>query len=69
VIQTASKLVTNVTNAIITTIPKGERLMLERNKLDGFYQELQTPTRIQANTRSAQVQEFEEDVKSQLTQS
>lgn len=53
----------------IAPLRKGERVMLERSRLDGFYRELQTPTRIQANTRRAQVEEFEEDAKSELTQS
>lgn len=53
----------------IAPLPKGERVMLERSRLDGFYRELQTPTRVQANTRRTQVQEFEQDAKSELTQS
>jgi hypothetical protein len=43
--------------------------MLERKRLTVFYSELQTPSRIQANTAKAQNQETEEDFKSQLTQS
>lgn len=50
-------------------LSKGERVMLERKRLDGFYRELQEPSRIEANTRTAQVEESEEDVRSQLTQS
>lgn len=53
----------------VAPLAKGERVMLERARLDGFYRELQTPTRIQANTQTAQPQESEEDVSSQLTQS
>lgn len=57
-------------NGLPETAPlrKGERVMLERSRLEGFYRELQTPTRIQVNTRRAQVQELEEDAKSELTQ-
>jgi len=43
--------------------------MLERKKLEGFYRELQVPSRIEANARRAQVEECEEDAKSELTQS
>lgn len=53
----------------IAPLAKGEKIMLERKKLEGFYRELQTPSRIEANTRRAQVKEFEEDPKSELTQS
>jgi transposase len=53
----------------IGPLARGEKIMLERKRLDGFYRELQTPSRIQANTRTAQVQQFEEDAKSELTQS
>lgn len=53
----------------VAPLRKGERVMLERSRLDGFYRELQTPTRIQANTRRTQVEEPEEDAKSELTQS
>ena len=53
----------------IAPLAKGERIMLERKRLDGFYRELQEPSRIEANTRTAQVQESEQDVRSQLTQS
>jgi Ribonuclease G/E len=42
--------------------------MMERKNLEGFYHELQTPSRMGANTRTAQVQESEEDLKSELTQ-
>lgn len=58
-------------NGLPETAPlrKGEKVMLERARLDGFYRELQTPSRIEANTRTPQVQEFEEDAKSELTQS
>jgi len=31
-----------------TPLRKGERTMLERNRLKGFYRELQTPSRIEA---------------------
>jgi len=37
--------------------------------LEAFYRELQTPSRIQANTSTPQVEETEEDFKSELTQS
>ena len=53
----------------IAPLAKGERIMLERKRLDSFYQELQEPTRIEANTRTPQVKEYEEDAKSELTQS
>jgi len=48
---------------------RGEKIMLERKKLDGFYRELQTPTRIEANTPKTQLPESKEDPKLQLTQS
>ena len=53
----------------VAPLSKGERVMLERKRLDEFYRELQTPSRIQTNTRTTQVEELEEDVKSELTQS
>jgi hypothetical protein len=53
----------------IAPLAKGERLMLERKRLETFYRELQTPSRIQANTPTPQVKETEEDFKSELTQS
>jgi len=53
----------------IAPLARGEKIMLERKKLDGFYHELQTPSRIQANTPKPQQQETEEDLKSELTQS
>ncbi|HUI74153.1 MAG TPA: IS110 family transposase [Terriglobales bacterium] len=53
----------------IAPLARGEKIMLERKRLEGFYRELQTPSRIQANTRKTQPQESEEDAKSQLTQS
>ena len=53
----------------IAPLAKGERVMLERKRLDTFYSELQTPSRIQANTPNPQVEETEEDLKSELTQS
>lgn len=53
----------------IAPLARGEKIMLERKKLEVFYRELQTPSRIEANTRTAQVQEFEEDAKPELTQS
>ena len=34
----------------IAPLAKGERVMLERKRLDTFYRELQTPSRIEANT-------------------
>jgi hypothetical protein len=37
--------------------------------LDTFYRELQTPSRIEANTPTPQVEQTEEDFKSELTQS
>jgi hypothetical protein len=43
--------------------------MLERKRLDTSYSELQTLSRIQANTPNPQVEETEEDLKSELTQS
>lgn len=53
----------------IAPLARGERIMLERKKLASFYQQLQTPSRTQANTRTAQAKESEEDATSQLTQS
>jgi len=53
----------------VAPLSKGERGMLDRQKLDTFYRELQTPSRIEANTANPQVEEREEDPKSQLTQS
>jgi transposase len=53
----------------IAPLSKGERVMLDRKRLDTFYSELQTPSRIQANTPNPQVEETEEDFKSELTQS
>ena len=53
----------------IAPLAEGERVMLERKRLDTFYRELQTPSRIQANTPTPQVEETEEDFKSELTQS
>jgi transposase len=53
----------------IAPLARGEKIMLERKKLDGFYRELQTPSRIQANTRNTQVEESDEVPKSELAQS
>jgi len=53
----------------VAPLSKGETGMLDRQKLDTFYRELQTPSRIEANTANPQVEEREEDPKSQLTQS
>lgn len=53
----------------IAPLARGERIMLERKRLEGFYRELQTPSRIEANTPTAQIQHSEEDAKSELTQS
>jgi transposase len=53
----------------IAPLAKGEKIMLERKKLERFYRELQTPSRIEANTAKPQLQETEEDLKSELTQS
>jgi hypothetical protein len=53
----------------IAPLAKGERVMLERKGLETFYRELQTSSRIQANTPTPQVEETEEDFKSELTQS
>ena len=41
----------------VAPLAKGERIMLERNRLDTFYRELQNPSRIQANTPTPQVEE------------
>jgi hypothetical protein len=35
------------------SLAKGERVMLERNRLDTFYRELQKPSRIEVNERTA----------------
>ena len=49
---------------------KGKNPQVVRaTRLDTFYSELQTPSRIQANTPTPQVEETEEDFKSELTQS
>jgi hypothetical protein len=53
----------------VAALAKGERVMLEGKRLETFYSELQTPSRIQANTPTPQVKETEEDFKSELTQS
>ena len=53
----------------IAPLAKGERIMLERKKLDDFYHELQTPSRFETKTRKAQTEEREEDARTQLTQS
>jgi len=53
----------------VAPLSKGERVMLDRKRLDTFYRELQTPSRIQANTPNPQTEEPEEDFKSDLTQS
>jgi hypothetical protein len=53
----------------IAPLARGERIMLERTKLERFYNELQTPSRIETNTRKAQTEQREEDVRTQLTQS
>jgi transposase len=53
----------------IAPLSRGEKIMLERKRLDGFYRELQTSSRIEANTRPPQTEQTEEDLKSQLTQS
>jgi hypothetical protein len=37
----------------IAPLAKGERVMLERNRLDTFYRELQKPSRIEVNERTA----------------
>ena len=46
----------------IAPLTSGEKIMLETKKLEGFYRDLQTPSRIEANTRKTQVKE--KDVKS-----
>jgi hypothetical protein len=53
----------------VAPLSKGERVMLDRERLDTFYRELQTPSRIEANAPTPQVEEGEEDTKSQLTPS
>ena len=53
----------------VAPLSKGEKVMLDRKRLETFYRELQTPSRIQANTPTPQVKETEEDFKSELTQS
>ena len=53
----------------IAPLAKGERVMLERKRLTAFYCDLQTASRIEANTAKPQHQETEEDFKSELTQS
>lgn len=39
----------------IAPLARGEKIMLERKRLEGFYCELQTASRIEANTRKTQV--------------
>ena len=41
----------------VAPLARGERIMLERKRLDGFYQELQTSSRIEANTAKPQAEE------------
>jgi hypothetical protein len=53
----------------IPALARGEKIMLERKKLDDFYHQLQTPSRIETNTRKAQTEEGEEVARAQLTQS
>lgn len=53
----------------VAPLPKGERVMLDRKRLDTFYRDLQVPSRIEANTPASQVERREKDLKSQLTQS
>jgi transposase len=53
----------------IAPLAKGERVMLERKRLDDFYRELQTPSRIEANLPTPQIEESTEVAKSELTQS
>lgn len=53
----------------VVPLRKGERVMLDRKRLDTFYRELQTPSRIEANTPNPQVKDPEEDLNSELTQS
>src|SRR5262249_27316029 len=43
----------------IAPLPKGERVMLERKKLSGFYRDLQTPSRIEANTQNRKPKNLE----------
>lgn len=40
----------------VAPLRKGERVMLDRKRLDTFYQELQTASRIEANTPKTRVQ-------------
>ena len=53
----------------VVPLRKGERVMLDSKRLETFYRELQTPSRIEANTPTPQMEDREEDPKSQLTQS
>lgn len=53
----------------VAPLRKGERVMLDRKRLETFYRELQAPSRIEANTPTPQMEDREEDPKSQLTQS
>lgn len=53
----------------ISSLARGEKIMLERKRLERFYRELQTASRIEANTRKTQVEGHEGDLKSELTQS
>jgi transposase len=53
----------------VAPLSKGERVMLDRKRLDIFYRELQVPSRTGVNTPKPQVEEEEEVPKSELTQS
>jgi hypothetical protein len=48
----------------IAPLAKGEKVMLERKRLNLFYRELQTPSRIEVKTAHPQIKEYEEDGKS-----
>ena len=53
----------------IAPLPRGEKVMLEKKKLDVFYRELQVPSRVQVHTGGLQEEESKENAKTQLTQS
>jgi transposase len=50
-------------------LPRGEKNMLVKNRLQSFYEELQIPSRVKAGPPSREVEEPRRDVENQLTQS
>jgi hypothetical protein len=54
---------------LVPALPAGEIRMLERKQLLTFYEEIQSASRIEANTREIQAEKQEEEGKPELTQS